>query len=91
MNDSDSTSTENLPLHEQVQNHLQTCSKCQSVLEARKRVQGLGQRIRLCSEYIAILQNYANNEGRVNNIVDHDEYGNQASTAVHETYPDQWR
>jgi hypothetical protein len=45
----------------------------------------------LCSDYRAIIQEWADREGEVNNIVDHDEYGNQASKIVHERYPEQWR
>jgi len=45
----------------------------------------------LCSEYQEILAQWAENEGRINNIVAHDEYGTPASTQYHEHYPDVWR
>jgi len=38
-----------------------------------------------------ILVQWSNKEGEVNNIVDHDEYGNKASDHLHDHYPDTWR
>lgn len=39
---------------------------------------GLGQVTGLCSEYWSIIQDFADREGEVNNIVAMDEYGNPA-------------
>jgi hypothetical protein len=81
--------TDERPLHEQLASHLETCSECQQTLIQRPA--GMGTVTQLCSSYQDIITVWAEKEGRVNNIVAHDEYGNQASTTVHERYPDQWR
>lgn len=88
-NDSDSTSTESLSLHDLLAAHLQACSECQTAMEA-KRPMGLGTKLPYCSEYKGIIQAWADREGAVNNIVAHDEFGNPASKNVHERYPAQW-
>lgn len=90
VNDSDSTSTEKPSLHVRLSKHLETCSQCQSVIQSKSPT-GFGMTGQLCSEYQDIIQEWANEEGAINNIVDHDEYGNQASKTVRERYPDQWR
>jgi hypothetical protein len=89
MTSTDSTSSEEMPLHEKLAKHLETCSECQTTLA--KRPTGFGSTSELCSDYQSILLDWANREGWVNNIVDHDEFGNKASETVHENYPTQWR
>lgn len=79
------------PLHEQLADHLENCSECQASLQARTKPMGFGMKTTLCSRYQDIVAVWAEMEGRKNNIVAHDEYGNQASTTIHERYPDQWR
>lgn len=88
MSDTNSTSDDSRSLHEMLSEHLAACEKCQSV---PKTPLALGQRDRHCFNYLAIIRQWADREGRVNNIVSHDEYGNEASTEIHERYPDQWR
>jgi hypothetical protein len=89
-NDTTSTSTENPPLSEQVQNHLTGCKYCQQSLTMGPA--GLGQSNQLCSEYWAIIRAWSAREGEVNNIVAHDEYGNQAPTRLDETRDgERWR
>lgn len=88
-NDSLSTSSDNVPLHESIMAHLQTCSQCRKT--SRALPNGLGMKSQFCSEYLDIFRQWAKEEGEVNNIVAHDEYGNQASTISHERYPHQWR
>lgn len=80
------------PLNERLSEHLENCSKCQTVTEGGLRPIGFGMRTPLCSEYQDIVAVWAEQEGQVNNIVAHDEFGNQASTADYsERYPDAWR
>jgi hypothetical protein len=81
--------TDERSLHVQLKEHLESCSQCQSNLTSKPI--GMGSVTQLCSNYQDIIAVWAEKEGRVNNIVAHDEYGNQASTSVHERYPEQWR
>lgn len=76
-------------LHELLSEHLGNCSQCQ--VEIQKGPNGMGMHSRLCSDYQFIISMWADSEGKVNNIVAHDEYGNEASTTIHERYPEQWR
>ena len=87
-NDSLSMFSDERPLHERLREHLETCSECETVTQ---RPTGFGQASRLCSEYQDIIAVWSEQEGRANNIVDHDEFGNKASTAIHDWYPDVWR
>lgn len=89
MSDTDSTASDYPSLGERLARHLENCSECQSTLT--KRPKGFGTTTELCSSYQAIIAEWANQEGWVNNIVAHDEYGNEASTTVHETYPEAWK
>lgn len=75
--DTDFTSSEYPPLSDVLQKHLTGCSQCQESL-SKKPVANLGGVAVLCSEWFAILRDYAQHEGEVNNIVRHDEYGNYA-------------
>ena len=52
---------------------------------------GFGSVSQLCSNYQAILAGYAEHEGKVNNIVAHDENGHPASKTYYEHYPEVWR
>lgn len=58
--------------------HLTLCSSCQP--DARPA--GLGQRNALCDGYWELVQRWADHEGEVNNVVAHDEYGNDAPTQL---------
>lgn len=77
MSDTNSTSDDSPSLHEMLSEHLTTCEKCQS---APTTPLALGQRDRHCSKYLAIIREWADSEGRANNIVSHDEYGNEADS-----------
>lgn len=90
MSDTNSTDSEDKSLHEQLSEHLENCSQCQTAVQSMKPI-GLGQHSPLCSEYQFIIAIWADKEGSVNNIVAHDEFGNEASKTVHERYPEQWR
>lgn len=89
MSDTNSMSQDSPSLHEMLSEHLQTCKDCQAQIEQKPK--GLGQASQFCFKYLAIIARWADNEGEVNNIVAHDEYGNEASKTIHERYPDQWR
>ena len=83
MSNSDSISSDDTPsLHERVSKHLQTCSVCQANLQSKPK--GLGQTSQLCSDYLAILAEWSDNEGKINNIVNHDEYGNEGDPEYYE-------
>jgi hypothetical protein len=89
-NDSDSTSTENPPLHDRLTDHLANCSECQATIKSKTPL-GIGTISKHCSEYQRIISEWAEHEGAVNNIVAHDEYGNQASGKDYwERRPDGW-
>lgn len=77
----DSSTGEYLPLNVVLQSHISTCGKCQETLE--KKPQGLGQLSRLCFEYQDLIQDWSIIEGELNNIVAHDEYGNEAPRAAY--------
>lgn len=90
MSDGNSMFSDKRSLHEQLSDHLQNCSRCQSEIQGHKPL-GMGQRTALCSEYQDIIAVWAEKEGRVNNIVAHDEFGNAAAEKVYESWPEQWR
>lgn len=89
MSDSNSSSQDSPSLHEMLSEHLATCKNCQDAVG--QKPMGLGQPSKFCFKYLAIIHEWADNEGRVNNIVNHDEYGNEGTKTVHERYPEQWR
>lgn len=91
MTDTDSTSSGDRPLSELLSEHLRTCSDCQPVIESKTRPYGFGMVSRLCFKYQDIIATWSDKEGEINNIVAHDEFGNQASANTHERYPDSWR
>ena len=72
----DSSTRERVPLNDVVANHLAQCETCQATMQ--RKPMGLGQTSRLCFEYQDIIEDYAELEGILNNVVAHDEYGNQA-------------
>lgn len=63
--------------------HLTLCSSC----KPDARPAGLGQRSALCDGYWQLVQRWADREGKVNNVVAHDEYGNQADTQLGKSPP----
>jgi hypothetical protein len=73
----DGTTPEYPPLNDVLQAHLKQCARCSESLK-RKPV-GLGSKPALCSEWFRIIDEWADQEGKANNIVAHDEYGNEAS------------
>lgn len=79
------------PLGERLSEHLLNCSLCPQTKEGETRPTGFGMKTPFCSEYQDIIAVWAEQEGRANNIVDHDEFGNYGSHEYHERYPDQWR
>lgn len=74
----DGTTPEYPPLNDVLQSHLVSCGICQSSLE--KKPVGIGGTPNLCSEWFSILEKFAQMEGELNNVVSHDEYGNEANT-----------
>lgn len=70
------SSPESPSLHDVLSAHIKTCSACQDAMQTRPR--GIGMRSNLCSDYQALIQAWADTEGRVNNVVAHDEFGNEA-------------
>lgn len=79
MSESNSASMEPLPLSDVVSVHIQSCPTCQDNL-TKPPVSNLNPTGRqVCSELTLIFQFYADWEGAVNNIVSHDEYGNDAN------------
>jgi hypothetical protein len=82
MNQSNFTSKEYPPLNDVLLMHLNGCEKCQESLKDKPvpNVRLMGMRpSKLCSEWYEIIEDYAQYEGQVNNIVSHDEYGNEAN------------
>jgi hypothetical protein len=82
VSDSHSTSEEFPPLGELLRKHLEKCSVCQSRIQTTPN--GLGMVSRLCFEYQDIIADWADREGQANNIVNHDEYGNEGSPTFYE-------
>lgn len=76
-NDTDFTSSEYPPLSDVLEKHLTGCQQCQESLSKRP-IANLGGGTVLCSEWFAILRDWAQREGEVNNVVAHDEFGNFA-------------
>lgn len=81
MSESNGEITEPLPLSDVVTKHVAQCETCQTNMQ-KKPVPNIlppvAQDKITCSELLWIFQWYADYEGRVNNIVNHDEYGNYA-------------
>lgn len=66
------------PQSDVVSEHTMKCSKCLDAMGKPPvpNLNPLGMGV--CSELLGIFQWYANYEGEINNIVNHDEYGNFA-------------
>jgi len=79
MNKSHGENTERPPLNDVLTKHLNGCPICQDNL-SRKPIPNMGGSRLVCSERLRLIQEWADAEGRANNIVAHDEYGNQAPT-----------
>ena len=62
------------PLAEVLAEHLTHCSSCQP----DQRPVGLGGESHLCGVYWDLVQEWSDREGQLNNVVAHDEYGNNA-------------
>jgi hypothetical protein len=80
MNDANSTSGVSHSLNDAVQEHVNSCSQCSKLIKSLRPI-GLGATSPLCSEYWRIIREWSDTEGYVNNIVAHDEYGNEAPRA----------
>lgn len=85
MKDSDFTGKEFPPLNDVLQRHLIGCRQCRESLEERPT--GFGQRTTLCSEWQEIITNYADQEGKVNNVVARTEYGYDAPRSANPHRP----
>lgn len=86
MSESDSTNTEYPPLSDVVNAHLTGCLVCQDNMKKKpvpNVLPPVAQDKITCSSLLAIYKRYADYEGRVNNIVAHDEYGNEANGFNH--------
>ena len=59
---------------EMVREHLTFCSDCQPPFKPV----GLGMKAGFCAAYWDMVRSWADQEGRLNNVVAHDEYGNDA-------------
>lgn len=71
--------TELPPLSVAVQTHLQNCETCERNMD-KKPVPNLNPKgsNKLCSDLLEIYRRYSEYEGRVNNVVAKDEFGNEA-------------
>jgi hypothetical protein len=72
----DFTGTEYPPLFDVQQEHLKNCAQCQESLKGNPV--SIGEKPKLCSEWFHIIYTYSEFEGKVNNVVAHDEHGNVA-------------
>jgi hypothetical protein len=70
------------PLGDVLADHLTGCEKCQVLMEGPPFPNLMTKTSTIiydvCSERMRLIREWAVNEGRVNNIVAHDEYGNKA-------------
>lgn len=77
MNNTDSMNSEYPQLNDALQNHLIGCEQCLKTLE-QNPVPNLGGKSEHCPEWFKIIREWSQNEGKVNNIVARDEFGNEA-------------
>lgn len=77
MNASNGTNPANQLLSVSLEEHQIGCQLCQANL-GRKPIPNLGGGPTVCSERIRIIAEWADKEGRVNNIVARTEYGHEA-------------
>lgn len=79
MRESDGTNTERLPLSDVLASHLTGCEQCQGTLKRKPVANLAGAGVdQHCEVYWTLILEHAEWEGRVNNVVAHDEYGNEA-------------
>lgn len=78
VSDSDFTGAEYPPLSDVLEKHLASCDTCKRSLDKKPQGNLQGTNPQLCSEWYALIVDYAQREGEVNNIVAHDEYGHDA-------------
>jgi hypothetical protein len=76
MTSSDFMSPEYPQLNDELSEHLDGCETCQAGVKAKPVA--IAAKPQLCSKWFAIIQKWADKEGAINNIVAHDEYGNEA-------------
>lgn len=57
--------------------HLVDCDRCRKAYESRQPAR-LGQKTGLCDEYLHLQMLRANYEGKINNVVAHTEFGDEA-------------
>lgn len=79
MSESHGENMERPPLSDVLAKHLAGCRQCQDNLQA-KPIPNMGGSPIVCSERLRLIQQWADTEGKLNNIVARDEYGNQAPT-----------
>lgn len=76
MSQSNFTSEEFPPLSDVLTAHLNGCETCQASLK-QKPIGNLQGNSPLCSKWFGIISDYAQFEGKVNNVVARDEFGNE--------------
>src|ERR1700744_3927798 len=70
----DQETTNTLDIAQMVTDHLASCSDCHPPFKPV----GLGMKAGFCAAYWDMVRSWADQEGRLNNVVAHDEYGNDA-------------
>lgn len=90
MNSSDGIVRAYQPLGDILQEHLTGCAQCQASL-SRTPTPNLNPTgtTGLCSKWFQIIREWADEEGKVNNVVAEDEYGNQAIRSTEQQLADQ--
>lgn len=66
-----------IPIDAAIQMHLVDCDRCRYAYE-RQTPRRLGQKTGLCDEYLHLQLLKAEYEGKINNVVAHTEYGDEA-------------
>jgi hypothetical protein len=72
----DQETTELLDIAQMVTAHLESCSDCHPPFKPV----AMGQEAGFCAAYWEMVKSWADQEGRLNNVVSHDEYGNEAKS-----------
>jgi hypothetical protein len=67
------------PVDELIAEHLSECVQCREATE-RSKPRGLGQHSGHCGTYWQLQLSRAQYEGKINNVVAHTEYGDEAPT-----------
>lgn len=78
MSEQDGTSTEYQPLDDVLQDHQNGCEACQRYHVNGAPLPNVNTSPMACSRRMMIIRRWAENEGRVNNIVRRTEYGTEA-------------